>query len=233
MNNHVNILFERLENWRHLPNYQLERRTDIFFSLYLTGLIEAKMNCKLSEVVIPEFPVKRTLVTDKKPSNKSYKIDYVAFENDFSRVFLVELKTDLFSRRKEQDDYLCRAKEQGFDKVLVGLVDIFKATQSRRKYLYLFDQLRKLGLVDIPNEVREAILEGRRARFDQIEITVTNMDSEIIYIQPRQRDDGEIVIDFDFINEYLDKQSDEFSALFRKYLTKWKNDPSKEVGDYI
>ena len=117
--------------------------------------------------------------------------------------------------------------------MLVGLVDIFKATQSRRKYLYLFDQLRKLGLVDIPNEVREAILEGRRARFDQIEITVTNMDSEIIYIQPRQRDDGEIVIDFDFINEYLDKQSDEFSALFRKYLTKWKNDPSKEVGDYI
>ena len=36
MNNHVNILFERLENWRHLPNYQLERRTDIFFSLYLS-----------------------------------------------------------------------------------------------------------------------------------------------------------------------------------------------------
>ena len=28
-------LFDRLDEWRDFPNYQLERRADIFFSLYL------------------------------------------------------------------------------------------------------------------------------------------------------------------------------------------------------
>ncbi len=38
----VDSLFDRLDAWRHLPNYQLERRADIFFSLYLAEALEEK-----------------------------------------------------------------------------------------------------------------------------------------------------------------------------------------------
>jgi len=31
----IDTLFDRMDAWRHLPNYQLERRADIFFAMYL------------------------------------------------------------------------------------------------------------------------------------------------------------------------------------------------------
>ena len=35
----LEALFRNLDRWRHLPNYELERRADIFFSIYLVDLI--------------------------------------------------------------------------------------------------------------------------------------------------------------------------------------------------
>ncbi len=32
----LDIIFRHLDHWRHLPSYQLERRADVFFSVYLT-----------------------------------------------------------------------------------------------------------------------------------------------------------------------------------------------------
>ena len=44
----------------------------------------------------------------------SYKVDYVAFRKDKSAkdstAYLVELKTDMGSKRPEQDEYLCKAQ---------------------------------------------------------------------------------------------------------------------------
>ena len=51
------IVFDNLDKWRHLPNYQLERRADIFFSLYLKEVIEEKYHVKLQDTIIPEFPI--------------------------------------------------------------------------------------------------------------------------------------------------------------------------------
>lgn len=37
----IDTLFKRMDAWRHFPNYQLERRADIFFSLrFATALCE-------------------------------------------------------------------------------------------------------------------------------------------------------------------------------------------------
>ena len=36
-------LFARLDDWRHLPAYQLERRADIFFSLYLPDVLARRV----------------------------------------------------------------------------------------------------------------------------------------------------------------------------------------------
>ena len=43
----INQLFNNLDTWRHLPNYQLERRADIFFSLYLAEVLQAQKDLGL------------------------------------------------------------------------------------------------------------------------------------------------------------------------------------------
>jgi hypothetical protein len=35
----LNQMFEMLDRWRHLPAYQLERRADILFAIYLPGFL--------------------------------------------------------------------------------------------------------------------------------------------------------------------------------------------------
>ena len=43
----IDKLFDCMDAWRHLPNYQLERRAGLFFSLYLTEALEAKLGFKI------------------------------------------------------------------------------------------------------------------------------------------------------------------------------------------
>ena len=35
----LGAVLELLDRWRHLPSYQLERRADVFFALYLPGIV--------------------------------------------------------------------------------------------------------------------------------------------------------------------------------------------------
>jgi hypothetical protein len=58
----INQLFNNLDVWRHLPAYQLERRVDIFFSLYLAEVLQKKFNLPEVPVLIPEFPIRYGLV---------------------------------------------------------------------------------------------------------------------------------------------------------------------------
>jgi hypothetical protein len=46
-------LFDRLDAWRHCPAYQLERRADILFSLYLREVVEQELGVELLDVIIP------------------------------------------------------------------------------------------------------------------------------------------------------------------------------------
>ena len=36
----IERVFKLLDNWRHLPDYQLERRADIFFALFLPEVLK-------------------------------------------------------------------------------------------------------------------------------------------------------------------------------------------------
>jgi len=40
----IDKLFNQLDDWRHLPAYQLERRADIFFAIYLIDIFKSKFN---------------------------------------------------------------------------------------------------------------------------------------------------------------------------------------------
>ena len=99
----INAIFDNMDVWRNLPAYQLERRADIFFSIYLPEILFYKFGAKV-EGVIPEFPIRVGTIHHEIDINKSFKVDY--FAKASKKIILVELKTDEGSRRNEQDWYL-------------------------------------------------------------------------------------------------------------------------------
>ena len=104
----LRAVFELLDRWRHLPAYQLERRADIFFALYLPGIVEHVLGVPVDPRVIPEFPIR------KEYSRRSTKADYFLLSRDGSSAFLVELKTEMKSRNRRQDAYLADARDGGW-----------------------------------------------------------------------------------------------------------------------
>ena len=68
----INQVFDRLDAWRRLPDYQLERRADLYFSLYLPEVLEALLGEPIRQDLVPEFPIKQL------DSNRSDKVDYLA-----------------------------------------------------------------------------------------------------------------------------------------------------------
>lgn len=97
-NNFSEQLFVNLDNWRHLPAYQLERRADILFSIYLPSFLEHRFKQQV-QIVIPEFPIHIGTIYQKE-INKSFKIDYVVKMHG-NQVVFIELKTEMASRNEK------------------------------------------------------------------------------------------------------------------------------------
>jgi len=75
----TSAIFANLDRWRHLPAYQLERRVDIFFSVYLKALLEEVTGVALEEELLPELPIKRDLIWPELAGHSSVKVDYALF----------------------------------------------------------------------------------------------------------------------------------------------------------
>ncbi|MAT38115.1 MAG: hypothetical protein CL946_00775 [Ectothiorhodospiraceae bacterium] len=215
-----NVIFDLLDQWRHLPNYQLERRADIFFAPFIAIILERHFGVPVLPDIVPEFPLHlKTLKLGY--TNQSVKVDYVALSVDRNRVFFVELKTDSASRRVEQDRYLKAARKATFPKLMQGLETINQRTAAKQKYLYLFRILEKLDLVEIITS------ESRTGA----EIHLTGNDPkniEIVYIQPTvksvPKDDKSkvTVIHLDTVaNIISDGTNDPFLLRFAESLRKW------------
>lgn len=179
----VNKVFDLLDRWRHFPCYQLERRADIFFAMYLPALMEELLETPLDPIVIPEFPLKKAF------SNQSFKVDYCLVRADRRRVCFLEFKTDSASLNAPQHAYLKLAQESGFRAALDGLVQILGTTQGRRKYLHLCSALADLGFLRITDEGR-ARLAGARHRLRNGALSVPQPTDEVeaievVYLQPR------------------------------------------------
>lgn len=76
--NKIETIFQRMDDWRHLPDYRLERRADLFFSLYLPAVLEAGLGYPVLAQMLPEFPVRIGTIYPDVPTHKSYKVDYLA-----------------------------------------------------------------------------------------------------------------------------------------------------------
>jgi hypothetical protein len=224
--NQLEAVFANLDRWRHLPNYQLERRADIFFSVYLRGLMEEVTGVALDEVVIPELPIKRELIWSDLATDKSVKVDYVLFSKDRAKVFFVELKTDAGSRRDAQDHYLETAKQLGFRKIVEGLCSIIRKTNSHQKYHHLMTALAGLGYVTMPGDIREYLYPAPRVglseRLRQVAPTATDSAVEVLYVQP-EATEGNRCIDFERFAVFVEGHDDPLSRVFAAHLRKWKD----------
>lgn len=221
----LDALFLNLDTWRHLPNYQLERRADIFFSVYLKGVVEEFTRVALEEDILPELPLKRDLIWPNHPTNKSVKVDYALFAKDRSRVFFVELKTDGASRRDAQDTYLETAKDLGFRKIVEGIREILLSTTAHQKYHHLAVVLERLGYLalprDLPSYIYPAPRDGLRASLGQIVVAAHDPAVEVIYLQP-EASAGERCIDFEMFAQHVEKFSDPVSRKFAEHLRSWR-----------
>lgn len=211
----IKELFDRLDDWRNFPDYQLERRADIFFSLYLKEVLEKHLGIELHDTIIPEFPIK------KLENNGSKKVDYVAFSKDLDRVFMIELKTDENSIKESQIEYLVEAKNRGMKELLAGVrkigdrKDIGKAV--KQKYCRL---IQALGIVENRYCVNLASI------------------LDIIYIIPGSKEivseltaKGIKVITFNYFAKVIEEKTEDKLALrFAKSLEIWKD---KKAGSTV
>lgn len=219
----IDMLFDQMDAWRHFPSYQLERRADIFFSLYLPEVLEAKLGFSVRKELIPEFPVRIGTVYPSIPIDQSYKIDFVALSAAADRAVLLELKTDGHSRRTEQDEYLQAAQRIGLTSLLEGLLDIFRATISKRKYFCLLEHLERMDLLRIPEQMKiimaRSALQGATEASRQIEITANAQECLVVYVQPNG--DSPNTISFREFAEVVRTHDDPVSQRFASSLVEW------------
>ena len=122
----VSELFDRMDEWRHFPNYQLERRADIFISLYLPEVLESKLGLPMRPELAPEFPVRIGTIYPDIPTDKSYKIDYLALSATGADSVFVELKTETGIQSPAQRQFEAHCIEAGLPYKLVRTLSEFQ-----------------------------------------------------------------------------------------------------------
>jgi hypothetical protein len=242
MNDPLDAVFSNMDRWRHLPAYQLERRADIFFSAYLPDVVAEHMGVEVSPEVVPELPIRRVLIWPEQPSKASVKVDYAVFAADRSRIFLVELKTDVGSRRHSQDTYLSKSVDVGFRRIVEGIVEISQATHAYQKYGHLLHALADHGCVRLPDGLDEhlwpRVRSGLGRLLREVEVTVGDDEFavEVVYVQPRGGQNVEQIIDFEEFAAHVERHEDPVSRLFAGSLRRWtsaagaQEAPRKDAG---
>lgn len=209
---HIQKIFDLLDDWRNLPAYQLERRSDIFFAIYLNRIIKSRFGFDI-DFIIPEFPVRIGQISEKHSIvNQSFKIDFLLFDSKAKKVFLLELKTDQNSRREKQDWYLERAASIGIDGLVEGLIKIYQATNQKIKFGNLIEKIEKIGWI-----AREG---------DKLINQNVGLRPEIIYLQPINEKNEANIISFNDVISELKSNSDPFADRFVVSLEKWKENPN-------
>ena len=208
-----------LDRWRHLPAYQLERRADILFALFLPEVLEKHFDIEINPLLIPEFPIKQ------KGGSSSNKVDYFALQGGESakRAFLIELKTDMASRREEQDKYLRDALDDGLKEVVMGIIALCRATDHKAKYVHLLRLLSCLNLVEYDDELFPVQRGPFGKALDRIETEAKDRECwpllEVVYVQPRLPAN---TIDFaEFADAIAEGRADSIRRVFAGYLRKW------------
>ena len=224
-------VFDQLDQWRHLPKYQLERRADIYFAMFLPEVLKERCGLDAEPGIIPEFPLRKcTLGIQTSRPNDSTNADYAAYSNADKKVFLVELKTDLESLDVGQISYLKKARGLEFRELVSGIIAITRSEHAdKRKYVRLLELLSKLGLVegveDASRIASQKTLHGLPAALKKVKNNVpcTELKPKVVYMVPK--DDQRIgvadcIITFEEFADVI-KHSGELGERFAKSLCSW------------
>jgi len=222
MPNALDRLFENMDRWRHLPSYQLERRVDVFFSVFMKDVVEAHVGVALKPVIVPEFPLRhgsldpnldtRTDTRARDTRNRSSKVDYLLVSQDLASAFFVELKTDMRSRDPKQDAHMRTAQRLGLRRVLKGVCTLAECSTEAGKYRALLGELAALGLVESEST--------SRFRLSGADPTLS-----IVYVQPVRSGVSELVIDFAEFATRIESSGDEIGRIFATHLRRWMTEP--------
>lgn len=202
--------FKMMIDWKKLPAYKAEPRIDSLIGYFLEPILEEYLNEKFEEI-IPELPIRlgtvRPELEKTKYAERSYKVDFFAIGNR-EKNYLIEFKTDTNSRRTKQDEYLKISKELGTSKIIKGILKISDVSTYTKKYNHLKEKLQKVGLLN-----------------EKFKYSGKNKNLEIIYIQPSNHNQENLVIDFNWIADWLEKGSnDTFKTELAKALRIWSDD---------
>jgi len=221
----INGLFNLMDAWRHFPNYQLERRADIFFALYLPEVLESELGYPILQELVPEFPIQEKVIYSDITDNRSFKIDYLALSTAKDKAIFVELKTDNLSKRSKQDNYLRAVANIELRGLLEGLLDIFRTTNYKRKYFHLLLNLERMGLYRIPISFKKIMkrpsLQGCKKASNQVEITAPSTKPLFVYVQPNG--EGQNIVSFEKFAKVVRKKDDPISQRFADSLIEWAN----------
>jgi hypothetical protein len=217
-------VFDNMDRWRNLPKFALETRAGIFFGVYLKTALEAKYKIGINKVIIPEFPVRKATIDPSIKSNQSsFNVDFLAFSEDNNIAFLIELKTDMGSRREDQDYYLTAVKNVGLVGLIHGLVKIFRATKVKRKYFHLFKMLEDAGIVELPSQLETLVfsknMRGVNALIQEVKIVASVGEMKVLYLQPTG--EGENVINFKEFGSLIEDLHDPITQRFIESLKTW------------
>ncbi len=96
-------VFENLSEWRPMPGYSVERRIDLLLSPFLPAFLSEQMGAPV-EIIAAEFPIPRRSAGGDPDDNLHVSADFLCFRrSDPPAWVIVELKTEVDSRRGEQD----------------------------------------------------------------------------------------------------------------------------------
>ena len=217
-------IFDLLDDWRNLPDYQLERRADIFFAAYLPGFLSWRLKLDVRPSLIPEFPVRIGTIDSTSASNQSCKIDYLAIDAPGRRAVFIELKTDSTSRRDKQDAYLRAAKAAGLSALLDGVLKIVCASAHKHKYCRLLRLLEQHALITLPSNLDDALRSPRyvsavNACLPQVKIIAADPSVDVVYLQPVASLPDEI--GFAELASWLEGQGGAMASRFAESLRRW------------
>lgn len=214
--NGIERVFDQLDRWRFLPDYQLERRADLYFSLYLPELLEAVLGVPIRQDLVPEFPIKQL------DSNRSDKVDYLAATADGTKLVFVELKTDCNSTRTKQFEYLCRGAQKTQAELFDDLSTIRTASKARPKYDALIAATQAMGRPEscakLIGENHPVVLISPRADFKDRDEAIALFETAGVPFH---------VVTFERFRETVLKHHDPLSLRFADSLDHWWKNPAR------
>ena len=129
----IEKIFDSLSSNKKFPNYQAERRIDIFINHFIERIMSKYLSSETA-FICPEFPLKKI------DNKRSTKLDYLCKTE--SEIIFVELKTDAISFKESQAKIYLEINWQNCLKDLQIIIDSQRIEPYKKKYALLKDKIQ-------------------------------------------------------------------------------------------